>query len=121
MATRFCTPAATWLTSVFDLEILVALMGDADLDCDVDFADFNYLANNYTGPLDPDTGGKLWEHGDFDGDGDVDFSDFNILANHYTGPGDGCTHPEGEPGPAADAAVGLRASFEGKGRRAPRR
>jgi hypothetical protein len=69
---------------------LESLAGDTDFDCDVDFTDFNNLANNYTGSLDPGTGGKLWKEGDFDGDGDVDFVDFNELANHYTGPGDGC-------------------------------
>ncbi|OHB70410.1 MAG: hypothetical protein A2V70_16730 [Planctomycetes bacterium RBG_13_63_9] len=59
--------------------------GDTDFDGDVDFADFNNLANNYTGTLDPATGGKRWWEGDFNGDGDVDFADFNDLANHYTG------------------------------------
>ncbi|OHB71602.1 MAG: hypothetical protein A2V70_14625 [Planctomycetes bacterium RBG_13_63_9] len=58
------------------------LPGDTDFDGDVDFGDFNALANHYTG-----SGGKgmRWVVGDFDGDGDVDFADFNVLANHYTG------------------------------------
>jgi hypothetical protein len=60
--------------------------GDTDYDNDVDFGDFNTLANNYTGT---NGAGKSWWHGDFNGDGDVDFSDFNDLANHYTGPLDG--------------------------------
>jgi hypothetical protein len=76
--------------------------GDTDRDCDVDFTDFNHLVDNYTGPLDPGTGDKLWEHGDFDGDEDVDFGDFNTLANYYTGPGDGC---KGVPEPSALALL----------------
>jgi hypothetical protein len=69
-----------------DVIVTVATLGDADLDLDVDFDDFNDLANNYTGPLSPGIGGKEWGLGDFDGDGDVDFTDFNYLANNYTGP-----------------------------------
>jgi hypothetical protein len=80
--------------------------GDTDYDCDVDFTDFNNLANNYTGSLDPGTGGKLWEQGDFDGDADVDFADFNELANHYTGPGSGC---KGTPEPSAIALLSMGA------------
>jgi hypothetical protein len=69
-----------------DVIVTVATLGDADLDLDVDFDDFNDLADNYTGPLNPGIGGKEWSLGDFDGDGDVDFTDFNYLANNYTGP-----------------------------------
>lgn len=54
----------------------VDLEGDTDLDGDVDFTDFNNLANNYGT-------GTTWGEGDFDGDGDVDFTDFNLLANNY--------------------------------------
>jgi len=76
------------------LTILELILGDTDYDCDIDFADFNNLANNYTGSLDPGMGGKDWRQGDFDGDGDGDFKDFNDLANHYTGPLDGKAVPE---------------------------
>ena len=71
--------------SAVQIAVFQAKEGDTDGDRDVDFADFNDLANNYTGSLDPGTGGKDWLQGDFDLDGDVDFADFNELANNYTG------------------------------------
>jgi len=51
-------------------------MGDANLDGNVNFADFVALANHFDGP-----GG--WEQGDFDANGTVQFPDFQILANNY--------------------------------------
>jgi hypothetical protein len=75
--------------------ITIATRGDSDLDGDIDFGDFNSLANNYTGSLAPGTGGKVWDQGDFDFDGDVDFADFNDIADNYTGPvGGGKAVPE---------------------------
>ena len=59
--------------------------GDIDGDGDVDFTDFSILAGNFTGTLEPSTGGKTPEQGDFDGDGDVDFVDFSILSGNFTG------------------------------------
>jgi hypothetical protein len=64
------------------VEAIGATRGDADLDDDVDFVDFNALADNYTGV---GGSGMAWCHGDFDFDGDVDFTDFNHIANNYTG------------------------------------
>ncbi|OHB66078.1 MAG: hypothetical protein A2V70_17470 [Planctomycetes bacterium RBG_13_63_9] len=86
-----------------DAALLRALAGDTDGDRDVDFADFNNLANNYTGALAAGVGGKDWRQGDFNGDADVDFGDFNDLANHYTGAGV-------EYGPGKDAAPGREAA-----------
>ena len=51
-------------------------MGDADLDGNVNFADFVTLANHFDGP-----GG--WGQGDFNADGIVQFPDFAILASNY--------------------------------------
>ncbi len=51
--------------------------GDADLDLDVDFADFVILANNFG------LTNRSWRNGDFNGDTWVDFADFTILANNY--------------------------------------
>jgi hypothetical protein len=52
--------------------------GDADLDGDVDFDDFqSNLLLNYN------QSGKSWQHGDFDGTGTVDFNDFQILLTQY--------------------------------------
>lgn len=51
--------------------------GDADLDQDVDFADFLVLSSNF---------GKAdvgWASGDFDGDGKVGFTDFLLLSANY--------------------------------------
>jgi hypothetical protein len=80
--------------------------GDTDKDFDVDFTDFNSLANNYTGTLPPGTGGKDWSQGDFDMDGDVDFSDFGKLANNYTGKGQDLGIVP-EPGSLALLGIGL--------------
>jgi hypothetical protein len=52
--------------------------GDADLDGDIDFDDFqSNLLLNYN------QSGKSWQHGDFDGTGTVDFNDFQILLTQY--------------------------------------
>jgi len=51
-------------------------MGDANLDGNVNFADFVALADHFGGP-----GG--WGQGDFNADGTVQFPDFAILASNY--------------------------------------
>jgi hypothetical protein len=89
-------------------DILVARRGDADLDADVDFTDFNELANDYTGPGGT---GKDWARGDFDGDGDVDFTDFNYLANNYTGPA-GYLEGKGESDLGETQQAGLFSGLE---------
>ena len=50
--------------------------GDADLDGQVDFADYLTLSANFA-----ESGG--WAQGDFDGDGEVQFSDFLILSANF--------------------------------------
>jgi hypothetical protein len=56
----------------------VTWVGDADLDLDVDFADFVLLANNFSRSQE-----VAWREGDFDGDGSVGFSDFVALSNNF--------------------------------------
>lgn len=68
------------------------LIGDADLDGHVGFADFVRLSRAYAGP-----GG--WEDGDFDGDGEIAFGDFLELSRHF---GDDFV---GTPGDAVMAAA----------------
>lgn len=50
--------------------------GDADLDGDVDFADFLTLSSNF---------GKEgeWADGDFNGDGEINFADFVVLSKNF--------------------------------------
>ncbi|OHB73028.1 MAG: hypothetical protein A2V70_02545 [Planctomycetes bacterium RBG_13_63_9] len=79
---REVTGSANFCIKAFAVELVEYRPGDTDFDGDVDFEDFNVLANNYTGY---GGFGKAWGDGDFDHDGDVDFADFNNLANHYTG------------------------------------
>lgn len=59
------------------LTLIAALPGDVELDRDVDFSDFTYVAANYNQT------GKSWIDGDFDGNGTVGFSDFTYLAANY--------------------------------------
>ena len=51
-------------------------MGDADLDQDVDFADFLSLSVGFG-----ENGG--WGQGDFDGDGETKFEDFLLLSENF--------------------------------------
>ena len=57
--------------------VTVVTPGDIEVDGDVDFSDFTYLAASYG------QSGKSWVDGDCDGDGTVGFSDFTHLAAHY--------------------------------------
>ena len=54
------------------------ILGDANLDGNVDFADLVTLAQHYN-----QQSGATWQDGDFDQDGKVNFSDLVILAAHY--------------------------------------
>ena len=76
---------ATALTESPIDDPLSLLLGDFDGDGDVDFTDFSVLSGNFTGTLEPGTGGFLPEEGDTDDDGDVDFADFTLLAAQFTG------------------------------------
>ncbi len=57
--------------------ILHTAYGDANLDCRVDFADFQILLDNWIKT------GCGWAGCDFNGDGVVDFGDFQILLDNW--------------------------------------
>ena len=57
--------------------VTVVTPGDFQVDGDVDFGDFTYLAANYG------QSGKSWVDGDCDGNGTVNFTDFTFLAANY--------------------------------------
>ncbi|MGF1633490.1 MAG: hypothetical protein ACFCVE_06530 [Phycisphaerae bacterium] len=65
--------------SVLVRTLLGTEFGDADLDGDVDFSDFNTVLGNF-GVSGPTIG---WASGNFDGDNDVDFNDFNTLLGNF--------------------------------------
>lgn len=52
------------------------VVGDADHDLDVDFADFLALSSGFGQP-------GSWEQGDFDVSGEVDFADFLLLSGNF--------------------------------------
>lgn len=58
------------------LALVGSFPGDADLDGEVQFSDFNALATNFGQP-------GVWSQGDFDGTGLVGFLDFVLLANNF--------------------------------------
>ena len=59
------------------LDAIDSLPGDTDLDGDVDFTDFQSLAERFGR-----TGGS-WSRADFDCSGDTDFHDFVVLADNF--------------------------------------
>ena len=63
------------LTLTIDHDLLI---GDLDLDGDVDFFDYIATSNNFG-----QTGGMGFQDGDMDGDGDVDFFDYIAVSNHF--------------------------------------
>ena len=58
------------------VELTAALLGDGDLDGDVDFVDFVNLSNNFGGS-------GTWVDGDYNGSGIIDFPDFVGLSNNF--------------------------------------
>jgi len=68
--------------ATYEVTIMPALYGDANLDGVVDASDLNTVLANY------DLGGVSWSQGDFNYDGVVNFADLNkVLTNyHRTGP-----------------------------------
>jgi hypothetical protein len=56
----------------------VTLIGDVDLDCDVELSDLAQLLGNYGA-----TTGMTWNEGDLDNDGDIDLSDLAALLGSY--------------------------------------
>ena len=63
------------LTLTIDHDLLI---GDLDLDGDVDFFDYIATSNNFG-----ETEGMRFQDGDMDGDGDVDFFDYIAVSNHF--------------------------------------
>lgn len=74
--------AATIDVSGGSIDFTVTLVGDVDLDCDVDLADLAQLLGNYN-----TTSGMTWAEGDLDGDGAVGIADLASLLGNY---GDTC-------------------------------
>jgi hypothetical protein len=69
-------------------ELAQTFFGDANLDQEVNFADFLALSNGFG-----QEGG--WREGDFDGDGETKFADFLMLSDNFgKTPGDVATVPE---------------------------
>jgi len=66
---------------------VLAPPGDANLDDQVDGADYTIWADNY---LASDVG---WEGGDFNGDGAADGADYTVWADHYSVGGAGVPEP----------------------------
>ncbi|WP_428387364.1 beta strand repeat-containing protein [Mucisphaera sp.] len=62
---------------VDDVLVTRALIGDANLDMNVDLIDLSLLASNFN---DPD---KTWSQGDFNGDGLIDLIDLSLLASNF--------------------------------------
>ncbi len=60
-----------------DVQLVVTYAGDADLDLNVGFDDFQQLERNFGG-LNRD-----WSEGDFTGDGRVTFEDFQLLFENF--------------------------------------
>jgi len=75
------------------------LMGNVDLDTDVDLDDLGILAGNYG-----TSGGTSWGTGDLDQDGDVDLDDLGLLAGNY---GEGTSSALPEPASLALLALGV--------------
>ena len=65
-----------------DVTAFAALLGDSDLDGDVDTSDITSAIIGFTGA--GGTNGS-WSTGDFDGDGDVDTSDITSAIINFTG------------------------------------
>ena len=69
-------------------ELAQTFLGDANLDQEVNFADFLALSNGFG-----QEGG--WGEGDFDGDGETKFADFLMLSENFgKTPGDVAAVPE---------------------------
>lgn len=90
-------------------EVLVtaALLGDTDLDGDVDDADLGTIISRFTGPVAPVDGSRTWVDGDTNGDGDVDDADIGSVISAFTGPKS--PNPVPEPGVGVVLLTGLAA------------
>ena len=79
--------------------ILHTAYGDANLDCRVDFADFQILLDNWIKT------GCGWAGCDFNGDGVVDFGDFQILLDNWNPLGIGLGASEDSASAASSPAT----------------
>lgn len=70
---------ASWINSLLGEHYEPSILGDADLDGDVDLDDLGILADNWNSTS------ATWYMGDFNFDGDVDLDDLGILADHWGG------------------------------------
>jgi Fibronectin type III domain len=84
----------------------VLLVGDFDHDGDIDSADLATLLSEWTGRLDPNTGGHDADHGDLDGDTDVDSSDLITLLAAWRPPAVPPATAAGSRDPGAARAEG---------------
>ena len=85
-------------SSAIEVDLEFALVGDANLDNEVDFSDFLILSENFG-----DTGS--WTSGDFDLDGAVQFADFLLLSENFGEVAAATAVPE--PSGVTLAALGL--------------
>ena len=74
--------------------------GDANLDNEVNFADFLILSENFGQD-------GTWREGDFDGDGTIDFPDFLALSANFGGPANASAATVPEPAGLSIALFGL--------------
>ena len=74
--------------------------GDANLDNEVNFADFLILSENFGQA-------GTWREGDFDGDGTIDFPDFLALSANFVGPANASAASVPEPTAQSIALFGL--------------
>jgi hypothetical protein len=84
--------------------------GDANLDDEVNFADFLILSENFG-----EAG--AWRDGDFNGDGTVGFPDFLALSANFGGGGNASAASIPEPNAASIALLGLLAMIGFRKRR----
>jgi hypothetical protein len=77
--------AVTWMgvpVRIGDILVRQTLLGDTNLDGNVDFTDLAKMAQYYNKPLTV-SGASWWAAGDFNYDGQVDFLDLACLAQNY--------------------------------------
>ena len=83
--------------------ILHTAYGDANLDCKVDFYDFQQLLYHWMGHYD-------WAGGDFNGDGVVDYGDFQILLDNWNPMGFGLGASEDSVSAASSPSTAIAAA-----------
>ena len=71
--------------TTIDLVLRRPIAGDLDHDGDVDSGDLLAFIANWTGNLEPNSGGRTADEGDLDADEDVDSSDLLLFLAAWTG------------------------------------